>query len=111
MIKTEYNYLNDTETNILLSLNNLIDEYKKEFSRIKIGIAEQEPESVLKKTEGKGVKWEKLVVLFKIKTLYMLNIIEFWLIDEHWDIYIDKYISEEFDITFKKEKYLYILVS
>ena len=111
MIKTEYNYLNETETNILLSLNSLLDKYKQEFSQIKIGIAEKEPEFVLKKTERKGIRWEKLIVLFKIKTLYMLNIIEFWLIDEHWNIYIDKYISEEFDITFKKEKYLYVLVS
>jgi len=111
MIKFEYNYFNDTDTNILLKLNNLIETYQEKYSKVRIGISEKGPETFFNKFSRRGERWEKISILFEIKTLYMLNIIEFWLIDEHWDIYIDKYISEDFDITFKKDKYLYILAS
>jgi len=110
MIKLEYNYLNGTDTNILLSLDNLVETYQEKYNKIRIGFSEKKPEFVLRKFNERGEQWKKIFIIFKIKTLYMLNIIDFWLIDEHWDIYIDKYISDEFDISFKEEKYLYIIV-
>jgi len=110
MIEFEYNYLKDTDTDILLSLNNLIETYKEKYYKIRLGISEKDSDSVFLKFNERGEQWKKIFILYKIKTLYMLNIIEFWLIDEHWDIYTDKYISEAFDVMFKKEKYLYVLV-
>ncbi len=103
--KVEYKTVNDTDLNILSVLDDIIETYKKENNRIAIGIAEDNPETVLEKFSA----WDKLTVVFRIKTLYMLNIIEFWMIDEHWKIYADKAVTEEFDLTFEKEKYLYIL--
>ena len=107
MVQIEYNYIKNGDLNIINRLNEIIVEYKHRYNKIRIGISDENFQSLL--TENTDGDWRKISILYEINTFYMFNIIEFWLIDEHWDIFADKNFSENFELILENKKYLYIL--
>ena len=107
MVQIEYNYIKNVDSNIINHLNKTIVAYKHRYNEIRIGISDENVQSLV--TENTDGNWRKISILYKINTFYMFNIIEFWLIDEHWDIFADKNFSENFELILENKKYLYIL--
>ncbi len=95
--------------NIIISLNKKVADYKKKYKNIKIGLTDKDPGSILQEIKKKERNWEHIQTILTIKSLYIYHIIEFWLIDEHWDIFDDIKITSDYHLLFNNEKYLYLL--
>ncbi|NPA67328.1 MAG: hypothetical protein GXO50_01835 [Chlorobi bacterium] len=90
-------------------MNKKVADYKKKYKNIKIGLTDKDPGSILQEIKKKERNWEHIQTILTIKSLYIYHIIEFWLIDEHWDIFDDIKITSDYHLLFNNEKYLYLL--